>query len=126
MVFTNPKKHPYFISLHRCDGSCGFKPPSLYKCAPREESDVKFNTFDPLTYTKGTMVMKNHTSCKSVCATKESDCPKPNVFSNCYCSCPHDSPPAGFQCEQGKRLVFLRLFHFLAHFSLYDTLRTEN
>ncbi len=105
VVPTHPLYYPYFVSLHRCNGSCGTNSPARFKCVPSKQKAVEITVRHGLE----TKVVKlsNHTECTTECVIKEGNCVYPNTYDGkqCTCKCNRNTPPADIQCTPLQRLV---------------------
>eukprot|EP00795_Rhopilema_esculentum_P015263 gene15263-6472_t len=94
---TSYRFYPYFVNLHRCQGSKGRNPPALMECVPAQVETVNVEVRPLQTADKSNgflsiqgkmyLPMVNHTSCKVQCAFKREDCRKPNVYDEAGCKC---------------------------------------
>ena len=96
VVATKPSFYPYFVSLHRCNGSNGTLPPHQFRCVPKKTKNVQI-----MIHNKEVVqfiTLKNHTECEPECTIKKEDCKYPNVYDpiRCTCECHHASPPREF------------------------------
>lgn len=100
---TMPVFFPYFVSLHRCNGSFGTQSPSRYRCVPKTETEINLRVIKA--FDSRTITLMNHTSCKSECVIKRENCLFPNDYnpSSCECKCNHPTAPAGVTCPANKR-----------------------
>eukprot|EP00112_Aurelia_sp_Birch-Aquarium-sp1_P016875 Seg386.3 transcript_id=Seg386.3/GoldUCD/mRNA.D3Y31 product="hypothetical protein" protein_id=Seg386.3/GoldUCD/D3Y31 len=101
-VPARPVYFPYFVSLHRCNGSYGTHSPAQYRCVPKTEETITLTVSKA--FDSRTVTLKNHTSCKVECALNRENCPAPNDFhpNSCTCKCHHKAPPAGVKCPANK------------------------
>ncbi len=112
VVPTDPLFYPYFVSLHRCNGSWGTHSPARFRCVPSAEENilvpVQFGREEKI------VILKNHTKCKTECVVKKEDCPYPNRYDpvSCRCICNHATAPKDIQCGPLKRLV-KEIIHFV-------------
>jgi len=109
VVQTKPMFYPYFVSLHRCNGSKGTHPPSKFRCVPKTTKDVPVVVFN----SNGgkVLVMKNHTECQTECTITRDSCKYPNVYdpAACSCKCHHSFPPSSFgSCGPNKTWSSIR------------------
>ena len=95
VVAVDPVNHnvfPYYVTLHRCQGSNGLTQPSLKKCLPANYTEIRVKT------NKGTdITLKNHTKCEPGCAKSSADCDSNSLqhfnSNNCVCDCRHKTSP---------------------------------
>ena len=95
---------PYFVTLHRCVGSCGTSNPNNKGCVVLSYTDIFIPSLSFKTNQQKMVITKNHTRCGCKCLTKKSDCnlkyQRWDGFS-CECQCLHkNSPPS---CPNGTR-----------------------
>eukprot|EP00794_Sanderia_malayensis_P014097 gene14097-15569_t len=98
VVPTDPLYYPYFVSLHRCNGSRGTTSPVRFRCVASEEENV----YVPVRFQRHekVVVLKNHTKCQTECVIKKNECPYPNKYDpvSCTCSCGYINPPSDIKC----------------------------
>jgi len=92
VVATNHNTLPYFVSLKRCKGSAfgNVSPKEVnHRCVAATKEVIHLKAYNIVTHKKESVIVANHTSCRSECALTASDCKKPAYLSNCECKCPH-------------------------------------
>lgn len=90
---------PYFVRLHRCQGSCGHKSPNIKRCVATEYKNIKITVHDSTNgWQQKEITVQNHTSCGHQCKASASDCDLQVQEWNeqsCECKClySHSPPP---------------------------------
>lgn len=90
--------YPYFIRLHRCEGSYGFESPNIKKCVVTESREVTFSVYDTTNRLSTQIRLQNHTKCGPECKASPLDCDfKVQEWNDesCQCKClyPRSPPP---------------------------------
>jgi len=78
---------PYFVNLHRCEGSQNKTPPLLKKCVADKEEKLTISAESITTGRRVELVVVNHTSCKAECAGNRNECKPPAHFDEQSCKC---------------------------------------
>jgi len=96
-VVTSPthKYTPYFINLHRCNGSIADTPPNVKKCVAIATVPVVVMVTNLATGKNTTTELRNHTKCGSACVNTAQMCNQYqefNVEGSCLCSCKYRRP----------------------------------
>ena len=108
VVAVEPKRHayfPYYVTLHRCEGSWLTWRPINRICAATRYEEVKTQVYSPLTGETSTINLKNHTECGFQCVTKPSECDFALEFwepEKCICECKYPQGPPT-PCKEGFR-----------------------
>ncbi|XP_031560231.1 balbiani ring protein 3-like [Actinia tenebrosa] len=87
---------PFFVTLHRCGGSCSLISPRIQRCGPSGVDTISRSVFDLAVGRYKTMELKNHTSCNCSCALDSGSCTAlekwdPNSC-RCICNIPDGEP----------------------------------
>lgn len=90
--------YPYFIRLHRCEGSYGYESPNIKKCVVTESREVTFSVYDTTNRLSTQIRLQNHTKCGPECKASPLDCDlKVQEWNDesCQCKClyPRSPPP---------------------------------
>ena len=80
-------KYPYFVKLHRCNGSIGMINPDFKKCGAKTEENITINVRDVSTGEQTQLQLKNHTSCHPTCTKSKIDCNKYETWDESLCAC---------------------------------------
>ena len=104
---------PYFVNLHRCEGSQNKTPPLLKKCVADKEEKLTISAESITTGRRVELVVVNHTSCKAECAGNRNECKPPAHFDEQSCKCICDlgiNGPDEKRCsDPRKEYVFMHL-----------------
>ena len=75
VVAVDPTRHryrPYFVSLHRCQGSVDDFSPNVKECRATAYQNIQIQAFSTETMRNAVVTVRNHTSCGSECAHQAS------------------------------------------------------
>ena len=88
---------PYYITLHRCQGSWQLVSPNVKECVATASSEIKIKVLSTATWKIKELTVYNHTKCGSECKTSPAECNYRVQEWNkgtCKCECLfNDSPP---------------------------------
>lgn len=98
-VAVDPLQHryfPYFVTLHRCQGSENFRNPQNVECVAIVQRELKITVHSMKTGNKKELRVMNHTTCEPACKTNPSEClQKVQRWDprTCTCKCLHNDRP---------------------------------
>ena len=88
---------PYYVRLHRCEGSWEEFSPKTKKCVATGQKEIEIKVFSLERKKSELLRMYNHTSCDAECTTGGVDKCKPYVEwlneDTCECDCVFDEAP---------------------------------
>ncbi|XP_068679713.1 uncharacterized protein [Montipora foliosa] len=89
---------PYFVTLHRCQGSVKALNPQNVECVATVQRELKITVRSTKTWTETELRVMNHTTCGPACKTKPTEClQKVQIWNpdTCACECLYGvrSPP---------------------------------
>ena len=99
--------YPYFVKLHRCSGTWKETSPLLVICVPDKVEILRTRAKLAEGSKAVTLEVVNHTSCKSECVMKRSECLAPARFDDKSCKCICDIGvvgPHGKQCSDPRKM----------------------
>ncbi|XP_074637186.1 uncharacterized protein LOC141895310 isoform X2 [Acropora palmata] len=88
--FPQHRYYPYFVRLHRCQGSVNRDSPNIVECVATTYMERKVKVFSTKTRERSEVIVRNHTSCGSVCKANPKEC-RDGVqqwnLETCSCEC---------------------------------------
>ena len=97
---------PYFVNLHRCEGSENKTPPVLKKCVADKVENFRISAQLTATQKRVKLMVVNHTSCRTECAGNRNACKPPAHFDEQSCKCICDrgvEGPGRKQCSDPRK-----------------------
>lgn len=91
------KSFPFFVTLHRCIGSCNNIQPTILRCVPTKVNPVQIQTISVSGTGLEVITKDNHTECGHECVAQPSHCdPDREVWEQdqCECVCKFKDTPA--------------------------------
>lgn len=72
--FPQHRYRPYFVRLHRCQGSVNHKSPNKVECVETAYTELKILVRSTNPFKKGERLVRNHTSCGPACKANPTEC----------------------------------------------------
>lgn len=85
--FPQHRYYPYFVRLHRCQGSVNLDSPNIRECVETTYMERKVEVFSTKTWKRSVVIVRNHTSCGSVCKANPECRDGVQLWNGKTCSC---------------------------------------